>query len=212
MALAVEIQLPITAQSQNQASLTDLIRRAASGDTVAFEQIMIHSQHRVMAMTWRMLGNDADARDASQEVFLRVYKYLGRFKHDQDFFAWLYTITVNVCRDIARKRQNHSDRFMSLDEEDNAGAFEVHDKRDDAEEVSIQTQQRELIARAMATLPHKERASIVLRDSEGLSTEEVARIMKSSSTTVRSQTSSARKKIKAYCDRYLKSKERGIIS
>ena len=203
MALAVEILLPVKALTQPQTSLTRLIERAAAGDTAAFEQIMIHSQQRVMALTWRILGNEADARDASQEVFLRVYKYLGRFKQDQDFYAWLYTITVNVCRNLAKKRQHHSDRFRSLA----AGAGEalaVPAEQEDAEEVHLHAQQRELIARAMATLPRKERASLVLRDVEGLSTAEVARIMKSSSTTVRSQISSARKKIKIYCDQYLR--------
>src|SRR5918912_505708 len=104
MNLAVEIQLRVNALTLNQITLTHLIERAASGDTAAFEQIMIHSQQRVMAMTWRMLGNEADARDASQEVFLRVYKYLKRYDPNQDFFAWLYRITANVCRDILKKR------------------------------------------------------------------------------------------------------------
>ncbi len=209
MALAVEILLPVNALTQTQTSLTLLIERAAAGDTVAFEQLMIHSQQRVMAMTWRMLGNEADARDASQEVFLRVYKYLERFKQDQDFFAWLYTITVNVCRDLAKKRQHHSDRFMSLTKGTDEGPFAVPTVQEGAEAALLHTQQRELILRAMATLPEKERASILLRDVEGLSTDEVARIMKSSSTTVRSQISSARKKIKIYCEQYLRRKARG---
>jgi len=204
MALAVEILLPVNALTQTQTSLTLLIERAASGDTAAFEQIMIHSQQRVMAMTWRMLGNEADARDASQEVFLRVYKYLGRFKQDQDFFGWLYGITVNVCRDIAKKRQRHSDRFTSFDAGADEGAYAVPAEQPNAEETFMHTQQRELITRAMATLPDKERAAIVLRDIEGLATDEVARILNSSSTTVRSQISSARKKIKIYCERYLR--------
>jgi RNA polymerase sigma-70 factor (ECF subfamily) len=204
MALAVEIQLPVNALTPTQTSFARLIERAAAGDTAAFEQIMIQSQQRVMAMTWRMLGNDADARDASQEVFLRVYKYLGRFKQDQDFFGWLYGITVNVCRDIAKKRQHHRERFISFDNDGDAGAYAVPAEHEDAEQAFIETQQRELICRAMATLPDKERAAIVLRDIEGLATDEVARILNSSSTTVRSQISSARKKIKMYCDRYLK--------
>jgi RNA polymerase sigma-70 factor (ECF subfamily) len=208
MALAIEILLPVNALTQTQTSLTLLIERAASGDTAAFEQLMIHSQQRVMAMTWRMLGNEADARDASQEVFLRVYKYLGRFKQDQDFFKWLYRITVNVCRDLAKKRQHHSNRFTSLTSDADEGAFAVTAEHEDAEEALIHTQQRELITRAMATLPEKERASIVLRDVEGLPTDEVARIMNSSPTTVRSQISSARKKIKIYCEQYLRRKER----
>lgn len=201
MALALEIQLPVNALTRNQTSLALLIERAAAGDRAAFEQIMIHSEQRVMAMTWRMLGNEADARDASQEIFLRVYKYLGRFKQDQDFFAWLYRITVNVCRDILKKRQ-HSDRFMSLADDEQEEALAVPAEQDDAEQTLMHAQRRELIAKAIATLPYKERASIVLRDVEGLSTDEVARILKSSATTVRSQISSARRKIRDYCRRY----------
>ena len=198
MALALEMPLLVDAPNTDESSLSRLIERAASGDKAAFEQVMIHSEQRVMAMTWRMLGNEADARDASQEVFLRVYKYLGRFRGDQDFFAWLYGITVNVCRDFLKKRQHQDSRFVSYDE-DAGAAHEVVDERIDAEHVLMQTQQRDLITKAIATLPFKERASIVLRDVEGLSTEEVARIMKSSATTVRSQISSARKKIRIYC-------------
>jgi RNA polymerase sigma-70 factor, ECF subfamily len=201
MVLAAEIQLPVSALISNQTALALLIRRAAAGDTGAFEQIMIHSQQRVMAMTWRMLGNEADARDASQEVFLRVYKYLGRFKQDQDFFAWLYRITVNVCRDMLRKRRHHITLFAA---DQNEAAQEVPIEQHDAEQTLMQAQRRELIIKAISTLPYKERASIVLRDMEGLSTDEVARILKSSTTTVRSQISSARKKMRDYCQQYLK--------
>jgi len=201
MALALEMPLLVNPPPTDRSSLSLLIERAANGDKTAFEQVMIHSEQRVMAMTWRMLGNEADARDASQEVFLRVYKYLGRFRRDQDFFAWLYSITINVCRDFLKKRQSHNTRFVSFGD-DAADAHELADEQADAEQVLVQAQQRELIAKAMATLPFKERASIVLRDVEGLSTEEVARIMKSSATTVRSQISSARKKIRIFCQQY----------
>jgi len=166
MALALEMPLLVERPTSDQSSLSLLIERAASGDKAAFEQVMIDSEQRVMAMTWRMLGNEADARDASQEVFLRVYKYLGRFRRDQDFFAWLYGITVNVCRDFLKKRQNHTSRFVSFG--DDAGqAHEVADEHADAEQVLVQTQQHELIAKAMGTLPFKERAAIVLRDAKG---------------------------------------------
>jgi RNA polymerase sigma-70 factor (ECF subfamily) len=196
--------LPVNVLSENQTWLRLLIERATSGDTAAFEQIMLHSQQKVMTLSWRMLGNEADARDASQEVFLRVYKYLGRFKQDQDFLAWVYQITINVCRDIARKRQHHRDQFTSLETSGNQNAFEVAADEAGAEEVLIAAQQRELIGVAMASLPEKERAAIVLRDIEGFSTDEVAGILKSSPTTVRSQISSARRKIKIHCERYLR--------
>lgn len=198
--------LPVNVLSENQTWLQLLIKRAVKGDTAAFEQLMIHSQQKVMTLSWRMLGNEADARDASQEVFLRVYKYLGRFKQDQEFFAWLYQITINVCRDMAKKRQHHTERFASLDISGDEGAFEAPADQEGADEALITAQQHELIAAAMATLPEKERAAIVLRDIEGFSTDEVASILKSSSTTVRSQISSARKKIKIHCERYLRRK------
>lgn len=204
MALAVEIELLGNAPTQNEASLARLIERAAAGDNAAFEQIMVLSEKRVMALTWRMLGNEADARDASQEVFLRVYKYLGRFKKDQDLFAWIYQITVNVCRDIAKKRSPGEARIVSLNAGDDDEAFEIPAETEDADNTLIHRQRRELIAKAMATLPNNERASILLRDIEGLSTEEIAGIMRSSATTVRSQVSSARKKIKIYCEKYLR--------
>jgi len=202
--VVIEIQLPVNALTQHQTSLSVLIERAASGDTQAFEQIMILTQQRVMAMTWRMLGNDADARDAAQEVYLRVYKHLGRFRQDQDLFAWLYRITVNVCRDFSRKRQNHGKRFLPMGGSAEVEALSLAVDEIGAEEVLLQAQRRQLITRAMATLPHKERMSLILRDLEGLPTDEVARIMKSSPATVRSQISSARKKIRIYCEKYLK--------
>ena len=202
-AVAVEKRLRVSV-AQRPTSLALLIQRAAGGDMVAFEQLMCHSEQRVLRLTWRMLGNEADARDATQEVFLRVYKYLGRFKQDQPFFAWVYQITLNVCRDISKKRRQYSSQFTSMETTDFEALLKVPDQQADAERTLIREQERELIMRAIAILPEKERAAILLRDLEGLRTDEVARIMRSSATTVRSQISSARQKIKLYCERYLK--------
>src|SRR5690349_15610652 len=96
-------------------ALARLVERAQAGDADAFEQLMIASQRRVVAVAFRMLGDREDARDAAQEAFLRAYRYLGRFDPRQDFSAWMYTITVNVCRDVARKRRTREDRLTSLD-------------------------------------------------------------------------------------------------
>ena len=206
-AVAAEKRLAENVPTQIPRSLVRLIERAVAGDMVAFEEIIKHSEKRVMRMTWRMLGNEADARDASQEVFLRLYKHLGRFKQDQPFFAWVYQITLNVCRDMAKKRRQYSTQFTSLENGGNEPASVISDDHADAEETLMRAQERELIMRAIATLPERERAAVLLRDLEGLSTDEVANIMRSTATTVRSQISSARQKIRVYCRRYLK--ERG---
>jgi len=151
-----------------------------------------------------MLGDREDARDAAQEVFLRVFKYLDRYDAAQDFHGWLYRITLNVCHDTARRRPKTDAGSDWFDTPAHAAEIAALSTDTDAEAALLREQQRALVVRALTTLSEKERAAIVLRDLEGLSTEEVARILKSRPVTVRSQVSSARAKIKLYCDRLLR--------
>ncbi len=177
-------------------SADETVARAKAGDTDAFA-VLFHRHHRqVLRTAARLLGNAEDAGDAAQEVFLRLHKYLHRFDDERAFAPWLYQITVNVCREIGRKRGN----LLSLDRERENGTFrEVPDTRDIEHEAGI-AQEKRILAEALATLSEKERAAIVLRDLEGLDTREVARLLGSSETTVRSQISMARVKLKRYRD------------
>jgi len=183
------------------AATARLIIRAKAGDRTAFDQIIISHQRKIISLAWRMLGNQEDARDAAQETFMRVYKSFGRFDPAQDFNGWLYRIAVNVCRDLARKRRSN---HFSLEAEVESGAIAEPASPHDTESAALLAQEQAILRRALATLPEKERAAIVLRDLEGLDTEEVARILGSSPTTVRSQISAARVKIKAFRERFLK--------
>ena len=189
-------------------SSASVIERAKAGEPAAFEQLIDCYQRKVLSTAWRILGNSEDARDAAQEVFLRVHKYLKGFRSDQDFAAWLYRIIVNVCRDHQRKRGVHRE-FASFESEREAGTLDTLASREDVEANAIKSQQRALIGQALDTLSTRERAALVLRDLEGLSTEEVARILGSSQTTVRTQISAARAKIKRYRDRALNQTRRG---
>jgi RNA polymerase sigma-70 factor (ECF subfamily) len=183
------------------AATAGLIIRAKAGDKTAFDQIIIIHQRKVISLAWRMLGNREDARDAAQETFLRVYKSFGGFDPAQDFNGWLYRIAVNVCRDLARKRR---DDLYSLEAEVESGVMTEPASPHNTESAAMLAQEQAILLRALATLPQKERAAIVLRDLEGLDTEEVAKILGSSPTTVRSQISAARVKIKAFRERFLK--------
>ncbi len=186
-------------------ALAQLIARARTGDAAAFEELMISTQHKVVATAWRMLGNREDARDAAQEVYLRVFKYLDRYDPAQDFHGWLYRITTNVCHDAARKRRTTDEGSDWFNAPEHAHAETVGPNvQADMEAQALLAQQRALVVEALAALPEKERAALVLRDLEGLSTEEVARILRSRPVTVRSQISSARTKIKRYCDQLLR--------
>jgi RNA polymerase sigma-70 factor (ECF subfamily) len=194
--------------------LAALVARARCGDAAAFEALMSATERKVVATAWRFLGEREDARDAAQEVYLRAFKYLGRFRAGEDFGAWLYAITVNVCRDAARKRgpAGAGGAWPAGVESDGAAArFETAmtaaTSSSDAERDTLVAQQRALLRRALAMLPEKERAAVVLRDMEGRTTEEVARLLNSRPVTVRSQVSSARAKLKTYCERLLRKGE-----
>ena len=203
-----DIALVMEQFSQSSRHNSDtIIERARSGDAAAFEQLMLAHQQRVMATAWRMLGNTEDARDAAQEVFLRVYKHLPKYDARQEFAGWLYRIVINVCHDVARKRGT---RHSSLEAEQEAGTLPVLLSHDNSEQAAMQAEEHAIVMRALSTLSEKERAAIVLRDLEGIATEEVARILGSSATTVRSQISTARTKIKQYRDRFLKGGQRKV--
>jgi RNA polymerase sigma-70 factor (ECF subfamily) len=185
-----------------------LISRARAGDDLAFEQIMLATEQRVVSIAWRMLGNREDAHEATQDVYLRVFRYLGRFRVGEDFRAWLYRLTINVCHDFARKRRlTEAADFDEIDIDREGGRFDAERRAADPEGRALHEQQLALIRRALQTLPAKERAALVLRDLEGFSTKEVAQVLGSRPVTVRSQVSAARAKIKTYCERL--SRKRG---
>jgi RNA polymerase sigma-70 factor (ECF subfamily) len=166
----------------------DLIKLARAGDLAAFEQIILRHERQVLRTALRLLGRMEDAQDAAQEVFLRLYKHLRRFDDAREFAPWLYRVTVNVCRDIHRKRPT------TVPLEEMAGPV-------DAQQDAGLNEQRRIVSEALRTLPEKERAALVLRDIEGLPTSEVARILGSSEVTVRSQVSSARQRIRSFVER-----------
>ena len=180
-------------------SLRLVIERAQAGDAAAFGQLILLHQRKVVSTAWRVLGNQDDALDAAQEVFIKLHRYLHTFRVDQDFSAWLYRLIVNACHDTRKRRPRH----VSLEEERERGALDSLRSSDDVEAAAMVAEDESIIAAALETLSEKERAALVLRDLEGLATEEVAKILGSSATTVRSQICSARAKIKQFRDRVM---------
>ncbi|MCX6623240.1 MAG: sigma-70 family RNA polymerase sigma factor [Acidobacteria bacterium] len=141
----------------------------------------------VLRLSRRLLGNPADAEDAAQEVLLRLYRNRGQLDAARDPSAWVYRVTVNVCRDALRRRR----KTEPIDEARLAGPGTP-------EQLLQEDQRIRQIERALARLPEKERAALVLRDLEDLPTSEVAKILGSSEATVRSQISSARVKLRKW--------------
>ena len=169
--------------------LRQLIRSAKAGDTASFEQIVTLHECLVLRVAQRILLNSEDAKDAAQEVFIRLHRTLDRFDEEKDLGPWLYRLTVNACRDILRRNR----RNVSLDSVDDA-----LNERPNPEESAAAAQQYRMVLDALRRLSPREREVVVLRDLEGRLTEEVAHILGSSETTVRSQLSTGRMKMKDY--------------
>jgi RNA polymerase sigma-70 factor, ECF subfamily len=204
-----QLKLDTSSIDDPSVSIARLIKLAQEGDLDAFDQVIILYQNKVFATSWRLMGNKEDARDATQEVFLRVFKYLKTFNAEKDFSSWLYRIIINVCHDLARKRGN-KDQMISFESERELGNLGDITSSENLEESLIRSQEQILVLKALRTLSEKERTAIVLRDMEGLSTAEVAQILGSSQTTVRSQICTARTKIKTFCDRFLARQYRNV--
>ncbi len=190
--MAPDVALAMIADRTDTAGgeMRELLGLAKAGDASAFEAILILHERRVFLTALRMLGRVEDAQDAAQEVFLRLHKHLRRFDDGREFAPWLYRMTVNACRDIAKARP----REEQLDE------IERGYVADPAVEIG-RGEQKRTVAAGLRTLAEKERAAIVLREIEGLSTKEVARILGSSEVTVRSQVSTGRQKLREFVTR-----------
>ena len=169
----------------------DLVLRTKAGDRSAFEALVRKYQDRAYNVAFQILRHHEDALDVAQEAFARAYLSIGRFRGSAGFYTWLYRILVNLAIDQARARGKKAP--IPLDDPEavtaqggltaDAGAF-------------LETKEiGERIARAVATLPVQQRAALTLREIEGFSYQEIARVMNCSIGTVMSRLHSARQKL-----------------
>jgi len=171
------------------------LEAAKRGDLAAFDLLMRQHERLVLVTALRLLGVLEDAQDASQEVFLKLYRNLNRVGASGNLAGWLYRVTVNVCHDAQRKRRVSA----PVEDADGLPALTA-----DPQRAAVETERRRALEMSLRMLSEKERAVLVLRDLEGLSTEEVARVLGTTAATVRSQISKARVKARDFLERYFR--------
>ena len=171
------------------------IDAAKQGDLAAFELLMRQHERLVLGTALRLLGNREDAQDVSQEVFLRLYRNLAKVRATENLAGWLYRVTANACHDLRRKRPD-------LAQVETAEALPA--AGNNPQQSATENERRRALDLSLRMLSEKERTALVLRDLEGLSTGEVARVLGSSEATVRSQISKARVKVKGFMERYFR--------
>lgn len=157
----------------------DLLAECRNGSRKAFESLYAQNQKRVFSVALNFFGGKHEmAEDITQQVFLKIYQKIGDFRERSEFTTWLYRITVNCCLDEQRKTR----RLFSI--EDFFGEFKVKKTQDDKvhrKEIADEVQ------KAIATMKPKFRVPILLKYSEGLSYDEIAKVLECSIGTISSR-------------------------
>jgi RNA polymerase sigma-70 factor (ECF subfamily) len=186
-----------------------LLRRLRDRDEKAFREIVDLHRDRVYNLTYRMLGNRAEAEDVSQEVFITVFKHIEQFRGDSKFSTWLYRVTANHCKNrikyLARRHDRGHDELDENMQDDDAGGTAITapppSPRPDRQLEGAELER--LMQEAIAELDEEHRLLVVLRDVEDLSYEEICEITGLPDGTVKSRLHRARLALRKKLQKHL---------
>ena len=181
-----------------------LVKAAKAGDDGAFSQLVRRYDRNVFRIAQHITQNREDAEDVVQDAFLKAYENLEQFQGQSKFYTWLVRIAVNEA--LMKLRRRRPERFVSLDEEiktdDDSVPREVADWSPNPEQMYKQAELKEILGRTIQGLPAGFRTVFVLRDVEGLSTEETAEALDLSIPAVKSRLLRARLQLRERLSRY----------
>ena len=188
-----------------------LVRAAKAGDITAFEQLVHRYDRNVFRIAQHITQNREDAEDVVQDAFLKAYENLKNFQEQSKFYTWLVRIAVNEA--LMRLRRRRPERMVSLDEdvktEEDSMPREVADWSPNPEQQYSQAELRDILTRTIQGLPSSFRTVFVLRDVEGLSTEETAQALDLSIPAVKSRLLRARLQLRERLNKYFKKRKDG---
>ncbi len=173
----------------------ELMRRAACGDEDAFAVLVRRYESPLYGYLRRMLGNSADAEDAFQETFLRVYQHRSRYRHGAPFRPWLYQIATNLCRDRLRSRRRHPQMSLDApagqDADGPAPLDRAADGHADPAQAARRAEATARLERALDELPGKQKAVFLMARYDGMPYDEIARSLQVPVGTVKSRMNKA---------------------
>src|SRR5688572_12869805 len=183
-----------------------LVQRAQKGDAFAYDELIRRYQERIYATIYHMTSNHEDANDLAQETFIKGYTALKSFKGDSSFYTWVYRIAVNKTINFLKQRKNRM--HMSLNDldfnaENDPDLVALISDRTPRRDANLMELQQKLNA-AMLKLSDVHRLVVTLHDVQGLSHDEIGKIMDCNIGTVRSRLFYARQQLQAYLSDYLK--------
>jgi RNA polymerase sigma-70 factor (ECF subfamily) len=173
-----------------------LLRRLRDRDERAFRELVDDHRDRVFNITYRMLGNRAEAEDVAQEVFITVFKTIDSFREESKFSTWLYRVTVNHCKNrikyLARRHDRDRDELDETSQQQNGAVTGLPVRAANPDKALASAQMEKLLQEAIAALDDDQRAVVILRDVEDLSIEEICEITGLPDGTVKSRLHRAR--------------------
>jgi len=176
-----------------EATDLDLVDRYKYGDEQAFEEIYQRYATMVYNLCFRLSGNPDEASDLSQEVFVRIFRHLAKFRGGSTLKTWIYRVTLNHCRSrLGRKRPEP----QPLTGPEGETVREIEDPRRNPEDRAVAESEGRLVAAALARLPGRFREAVTLRDLEDLSYQEIAAILRVRIGTVRSRIARGRERLR----------------
>lgn len=176
----------------------ELAERHRYGDESAFEEVYQRFGSMVYNLAFRMCGNEEQAEDFTQEIFLRIHRHLERFNGRSSLKTWVYRVAINHCRSKLSRRRI----FTRPLADENAGeGVDLVDSRRDPEQRTLAQDTAAQVARALRELKPVFREAIILRDLEGMTYEEVAEILKIRIGTVRSRIARGRDRLRTILEK-----------
>ena len=175
---------------------TDLVIRARAGDPAAQEELAQLHRRAAYFLALQLLGNREDAMDVAQDAMLRLFTTLHRFDVRRPLRPWLYQIVRNRVIDLMRRRKVRACDSLDAVDEDGNRRYEPVDVNVDLDRDVSRSQLRAAMWRTLATLPHKQREILVLRDYQDLSYAEIAETLAIPLGTVMSRLHGARKRLR----------------
>lgn len=177
-----------------------LIKRCQDGDIDAFEELITVHKQKVYNIAFKMLNNEEDAMDVSQETLIKVYKSIKNFNQRSSFSTWIYKVCVNTCLDFLRKNKK-SDKVYYIEEfkdknESNVNNQIMSSNYDTPEEALDKKIKIQVINDAINKLTPDFKTMIILRDVQGFSYDEISNITNTSLGTVKSRIKRARDNLK----------------
>ena len=161
-----------------EASDLAVVARVKAGDHDAFRHLVERHSRSIFRLAYRLTGHEQDAEDVVQETFLKAFREIRRFEARSSFATWLYRITVNCSHDLLRRRPRAGSR-PSLDDPESRVAAELADPSAAADPLRELASRRidERVRTAMNALSDQERSAFVMRHFEGLSIEDIGRVL-----------------------------------